>query len=160
MRGYLSSTSSDSRRNHSSGPRSSTSQLFHDARLHVRLGQYKQAIQDYDEAIILNLLHVNSYVAGGRAHQLLGNSTEAERDLQKVTELGYTPKAILWKNHDKPLHRRRPGPGSSPGILFLVGIIICVESGQAVIDKMSSPPPIDYESPGRSGDPTSLTSST
>ena len=70
---------------------SSTSQLFHDARLHVRLGQYKQAIQDYDEAITLNPLHVNSYVARGRAHQLLGNSTEAERDLQKATELGYTP---------------------------------------------------------------------
>ena len=70
---------------------SSTSQVFHDGRLHDLLGQYKQAIQDYEEAKTLNPLHVNSYVASGRAHQLLGNSTEAERDLQKATELGYTP---------------------------------------------------------------------
>ena len=68
-----------------------TSQFFHAGRLHVLLGQYKQAIQDYEEAKTLNPLHVNSYVASGRAHQLLGNSTEAERDLQNATELGYTP---------------------------------------------------------------------
>ena len=92
---FYSSTSSDPRRNHSSGPRSSTSQLFHDAGLHVRLGQYKQAIQDYDEGITLNPLHVNSYVARGRAHQFLVTPRKPSGTSRRLRNLDILPR-LYW----------------------------------------------------------------
>ena len=55
------------------------------------LGQYEQAIQDFDEAIRLDPTYAGDYYNRGRAHQLLGNSTDAERDSQKAKELGHTP---------------------------------------------------------------------
>ena len=52
------------------------------------MGQYEQAIHDYDEAIRLDPTNARTYHDRGSSHRLLGNSKEAERDFQKAKELG------------------------------------------------------------------------
>jgi Flp pilus assembly protein TadD len=55
------------------------------------LGQYKQAIQDYDEAIRLNPQDAEAYYVRGLIYGELGKSDEAARDFAKAKELGYDP---------------------------------------------------------------------
>ena len=49
--------------------------------------EYELARSNLDEAIRLDPTYVSTYGWRGLAHQILGNSTEAERDLQKAKEL-------------------------------------------------------------------------
>jgi len=57
---------------------------------HSFLEQYEQAIQAYDQAIKLDPTDPHYYEARGRQHKRLGDFEQAERDLQKAKELGYT----------------------------------------------------------------------
>ena len=55
------------------------------------LGQHERAIQDYDEAIILDPEYAKVYYLRGLSYNMLGKSEEAEQNLQKAKELGYEP---------------------------------------------------------------------
>ena len=61
----------------------------------MSLGQYKQAIQDLDEAIRLDPQHEAAYSNSGKAYSNLGEQELADRDFAKAKELGYDPLAIL-----------------------------------------------------------------
>ena len=55
------------------------------------LGQYEQAIRDFDEVIRLDPQDAAVYYNRGLAYGRIGNSIEAERDFAQAKELGYEP---------------------------------------------------------------------
>ena len=65
--------------------------LFDSGNEYLSLGQYEQAIQDFDEAIRLDPQYSDVYYNRGLAYEALGKTIEAERDFAKAKELGYDP---------------------------------------------------------------------
>ena len=52
------------------------------------LGQYENAIEDFDEATSLDPQYAEAYYLRGSVYGALGKSVEAERDFAKAKELG------------------------------------------------------------------------
>ena len=52
------------------------------------LGQFQRAIQDYDEAILLEPQYAPAYADRAVARTILGLDIEAQRDAERAVELG------------------------------------------------------------------------
>jgi Flp pilus assembly protein TadD len=68
--------------------------------------QYRQAIEDFDNAIRINPSYVAAYVNRAKAHLAVGNAEQAEADLSEARRLGFEPSASLLEEL-----ARKPGSG-------------------------------------------------
>lgn len=80
-------------------------------------GQYKRAIQDYDEVIRLNLQDAKAYYNRDVTHTAIGKSKEAEGDFTKAEEL---------RTEEKEPRSSRLGNmlGESFWIFVIIGLLV------------------------------------